>query len=85
MINKIQIKICLGSSCFSRGSSEMVKIVQKYISDRNIGNKVAFMGDHCTNNCSLGPNIRINGKIFNEITVDNITNILDLNLKDILT
>lgn len=84
MINKIQIKICLGSSCFSRGSSEMVKMVQKYIRDKNISNKVAFMGDHCTGNCCLGPNIRIDGKIFNEITVTNITDILDRNLKDIL-
>lgn len=80
MINKIQIKICLGSSCFSRGNNELVQKVKKYISVRNLESKVVFMGDHCSSNCSDGPNIRINGKVINRVTVDNIDGVLDKNL-----
>jgi len=83
MINKVQIKICLGSSCFSRGNNELVKMVQKYIRNANLEGKVAFMGDHCTGNCNDGPNIRIGGKHFISVSSENIIEILDANLKDL--
>ena len=84
MINKIQIKICLGSSCFSRGNKEMVNMVHKYIRSKNIEDKVAFSGDHCTNECLQGPNIRIGGKMINGVSKENIEKLLNDNLKDIL-
>jgi NADH:ubiquinone oxidoreductase subunit E len=84
MIKKVQIKICLGSSCFSRGNQELVGVVQKYLRARNIEDKVAFTGDHCSKECLQGPNIRIDGKVFKGITEDNIYDVLDKNLKDIL-
>lgn len=83
MINKVQIRICLGSSCFSRGNNELVKQVQKYIRHANLEGKVAFMGDHCTGNCNEGPNIRIAGKLINGITPENIAGILEANLKEL--
>ena len=84
MINKTQIKICLGSSCFSRGNRELVEVVQKYIRANNIEDKVAFSGDHCTSVCHDGPNIRIAGRLISNVTLANIIAILDKNLKDIL-
>lgn len=81
MINKIQIKICLGSSCFSRGNKELIKIVQKYIESNNLESKVAFSGDHCTSNCLEGPNLRIDGKLISQVSIDNVQEILDENLK----
>lgn len=84
MINKIQIKICLGSSCFSRGNKDMVNRVHKYIRLKNIEDRVAFSGDHCTSDCPQGPNIRINGRIIHDVTEENIEKLLDENLNDIL-
>jgi NADH:ubiquinone oxidoreductase subunit E len=83
MINKVQIKICLGSSCFSRGNKEVIAIVQRYIRTKNLEDKVAFSGDHCTGECQHGPNIRISGKLITNISVENIGDILDKNLQEI--
>ena len=84
MINKTQIKICLGSSCFSRGNRELLTAVRKFIRVRKIDDKVAFCGDHCANACHLGPNIRIGGKLINNVSLENITEILEKNLQAIL-
>lgn len=84
MINKIQIKICLGSSCFSRGNKGLVEAVRKYIRIKNIDDKVAFSGDHCSDFCQQGPNIRIAGRLISNVSLKNITAIMDENLQDIL-
>jgi NADH:ubiquinone oxidoreductase subunit E len=83
MINKTQIKICLGSSCFSRGNRDIVKQVQKFIADNELDDKVALRGDHCFNDCHQGPNIRIAGKLVYGITNENLISILNEHLKDL--
>jgi NADH:ubiquinone oxidoreductase subunit E len=84
MINKTIIKVCLGSSCFSRGSKELTRVIKKFIIKNRLEDKVFFSGDHCFDKCSEGLNIRINGKIFQHVNIENITGILEEELKDIL-
>jgi NADH:ubiquinone oxidoreductase subunit E len=84
MLNKKIIKLCHGSSCFSRGNKELVGVIQQFIRSNNIEDKVAFSGDHCFEICSEGPNIRINGKLFQHISLENIKDILKNELSDIL-
>lgn len=84
MLKKRIIKICLGSSCFSRGNNELISIVQKYIRQHQIEDKVEFKGDHCCNECIQGPNLKIEGKSFHEVTKESIIEILDKELSDLL-
>lgn len=84
MVNKAIIKICLGSSCFSRGSKELIAAIRKFIIKHRLEDRVSFSGDHCFDMCSDGLNIRINGKIFQHVDAENITRILEKELKDIL-
>ncbi|MBN1117724.1 MAG: (2Fe-2S) ferredoxin domain-containing protein [Bacteroidales bacterium] len=84
MLKKRLIKICLGSSCYSRGNRELVPIVQKYIQRKNLEDKVEFSGDHCFEECSNGPNIRIDGRLFQQVNKENIQIILEEQLKDLI-
>jgi NADH:ubiquinone oxidoreductase subunit E len=84
MLNKRKIKICLGSSCFSRGNNELVSIVEKYIRNKHIEDKVEFSGDHCCNECIQGPNFRVGGKVFHQVTKESILQILDKELGELL-
>ncbi|NMC41744.1 MAG: (2Fe-2S) ferredoxin domain-containing protein [Bacteroidales bacterium] len=77
---KSEIEICLGSSCFSRGNKEIVKIVQDFIGKQNPGIRVTLRGTRCTGHCSNGPNIVINGKIIEGISVSDIEEILSREL-----
>ncbi len=84
MLNKTQIQICLGSSCFSRGNQDLVDIIKKFIKKHHLENRVAFSGSHCSNMCEKGPNIRIAGRVIHNISKDNIELILNNNLKELM-
>lgn len=84
MLKKRVIKVCLGSSCYSRGNSMMISHVQKFIRVHALEDKVEFSGEHCRNECVQGPNIRINGKVFRQADIDSIDELLNKELGELL-
>lgn len=72
MQNKREIKICLGSSCFSRGNKEILQIIQTFLREHKLENKVYFHGAHCFSNCENGPIVQIDDKIYENVNQDNI-------------
>jgi NADH:ubiquinone oxidoreductase subunit E len=84
MNHRREIVICLGSSCFSRGNKNLLKIIQRFISHNGLSEKVLFRGDHCFDHCIDGPNIKIGGRIFNHVNEENIQNILKESLQDLI-
>jgi len=80
MDNKIEITICLGSSCFSRGNKTILKTVTDYINEHNLAEKVFFHGARCFGKCDRGPVMQINDKEFTGVTPDNIADILKSNI-----
>ena len=53
------IKICMGSSCFARGNSKNLQIIQNFIEKNHLDAEIQLTGLRCCNNCSKGPNITI--------------------------
>ena len=77
MIEKKELVICLGSSCFARGNKQMVHIVKKYLDDHQLTHKVNFKGKHCFGNCEHGPGFMVNDNRYNQVDKDKIINILE--------
>ncbi|MFO7723283.1 MAG: NAD(P)H-dependent oxidoreductase subunit E [Bacteroidales bacterium] len=73
----IQIRICLGSSCFSRGNRSMVKIVKDYLKAHQLEDIVDFRGGHCFGTCHMGPFIEINGTIHEKLDEQILLKLLD--------
>lgn len=84
MNHRREIIICLGSSCFARGNRNMLKTIQRYITQHGLSDKVLFKGDHCFGECNIGPNLKIGGRIYNEVSEENIHHILTESLQDLL-
>ena len=84
MNHRREIIICLGSSCFSRGNKNLLKIIQRFVTHHGLTEKVFFRGDHCFGECSEGPNIKIGGKVFNRVSEDNVQQILQESLGDLI-
>lgn len=76
-MSKTLIKICLGSSCFSRGNNNYLEVVKKFIADNNLKEKVDFRGELCSGNCKHGPVMKIDGQIFHEIDQNSVLKILN--------
>lgn len=64
---KIEVTICLGSSCFSRKNREVVAALQDYLKSNYLSNKVLLKGGHCFGKCKQGPVMCISGNIYTEI------------------
>lgn len=73
---KIQIEICMGSSCFSRGNSDNLQAIKDFLEKHNLDDKVDLRGSLCQGECKYGPNIVINGKRYNEVDRGSVIDIL---------
>jgi NADH:ubiquinone oxidoreductase subunit E len=76
-INKKEVVICLGSSCFARGNKQLVRIVNDYLRDRNLMNVVRFHGERCFGQCAVGPSLKLEGIIKERLDEDSIIAMLD--------
>lgn len=74
---KTEIAICLGSACFARGNNRTRKVIEDYIRNNGLWDKVIFRGGRCFNHCQQGPVMKIDEKIYDKITELNVTEILD--------
>ena len=77
MNRRFEVQICLGSSCFSRGNKEVVQFIKEYLRKNHLGDKVVFKGARCLSHCSNGPNLVINGKIIEGVSLALAEKILD--------
>ena len=77
MSKRIEMQICLGSSCFSRGNKEVVLFIRDYLKKNHLDDKVIFKGARCMGRCSNGPNLNINGSIIEDVTISKIESILE--------
>lgn len=71
-----EITICMGSSCFSRGNSVIAQMIQDFIRDNNLENEVEIRGCLCTGECRQGPNIRIDGKLYSQVSPGSLNDLL---------
>lgn len=77
-MKKIQIKVCMGSSCFSRGNNKTVEVIEKFIEENKdkIPIEIELYGTLCMNECAKGPVVIINGKEYFGVTPESIIDLL---------
>jgi NADH:ubiquinone oxidoreductase subunit E len=83
MAREIEMHICLGSSCFSRGNKDVVIFIKEYLRKNHLDDKVIFKGARCMGHCSNGPNLQINDVIKEGVTLSTIEGILEQELAKI--
>lgn len=66
---RIEIKICMGSSCHLKGSYEIVERLKKYFENEK---QISLKGSLCMNNCTNGVCIEINGVKYSKISLENL-------------
>jgi NADH:ubiquinone oxidoreductase subunit E len=83
MAQRVEMQICLGSSCFSRGNREVVAFIREYLKKNHLDDRIIFKGARCMNLCSKGPNLKINERIIEGVTISRIEGILEKEFGDI--
>ena len=72
-----EIRICMGSSCFSRGNKHTLQVIQQYLRDHQLEKDVILKGNHCFGECSNGPTVKIGNKVFEHVNRETILEILE--------
>ena len=77
MAQRVEMHICLGSSCFSRGNKDVVMFIKDYMRKNHLEDKFIFKGARCMGHCSNGPNIIINDELIEGVNLSKIESILE--------
>jgi NADH:ubiquinone oxidoreductase subunit E len=72
----VEIAICLGSSCFARGNSENLGILEKYAQSHGAGVSIRLTGQLCQDQCQDGPNLMIGGELHHNVTAARLRELL---------
>lgn len=72
----IEIVVCLGSSCFARGNSENLAILNKYAQSHGANISIRLTGRLCQDQCKLGPNLTIGGEVHHSVTAARLRELL---------
>jgi NADH:ubiquinone oxidoreductase subunit E len=75
-VEPVEIVICLGSSCFARGNSQNLAVIEEFVASHNLKASIRMSGKLCQDDCKLGPNLTVAGKTHHEVTPAKLRQIL---------
>ena len=65
----ITIQICIGSSCHLKGAPEIVRLLQKYITDNSCEDRIALTGTLCAGRCNRdGVTVTVGDDVYTGVT-----------------
>ena len=74
---KLNITVCMGSSCFARGNQQNLEFLEAYIQEHEVDADIELSGARCENKCAFGPNILINVKEYHSVDENKLKDILE--------
>lgn len=75
------IKICVGSSCHLKGSSEIVRLLTEEIEKRHLEDEIALAGSFCLGKCNRsGVTVQLDEEIHTGITSENFREFFENNV-----
>ncbi|MDD3593622.1 MAG: hypothetical protein PHX18_03240 [Candidatus Gastranaerophilales bacterium] len=75
-MEKIQVKVCLGTTCFVMGSSNLQELME--LVPAKYGDKVEVSGSPCLSKCNIdweysrAPYVTVNNEVVFEATVEKV-------------
>ena len=79
------IQICVGSSCYLKGSAEIVELLQKAVAEHQLENDVTLSGCFCIGKCNrVGVTVQVDDEIHVGITKENFYDFFNTKVIDAL-
>lgn len=82
---KVNVKVCLGTTCFVMGSSNLQELIE--LVPKKYGDDVYVAGSPCLGLCSIdwefskAPYVKVNNEVIKEATVEKVLAAIDRELK----
>jgi len=81
MSPEVEIVICMGSSCFARGNAENLRVLKEYLEHNQLTAAIQLRGQLCHAQCTNGPNLTIQGRMFNGVSPASLVPLLEAEFK----
>jgi len=84
MSEKVSVKVCLGTTCFVMGSSNLQELIETV--PKKYGDRVDVAGVPCLGLCSIdwefskAPYVKVDDEVIKEATVDKVLSAIDKRL-----
>jgi NADH-quinone oxidoreductase subunit G len=77
---KLEITVCFGTSCYLKGSQNIMKAILDYVEKNNLLEKISVKASFCFEKCGRGPVVDIGGNVIEhctkEMAIDTISKII---------
>jgi NADH-quinone oxidoreductase subunit G len=67
---KVDVSVCLGTSCFLRGSESLLRGLTRHAEENHLENLVDIRGHFCFEKCDCGPSVTVNGTHMEQCTIE---------------
>ena len=75
------IKVCVGSSCHLKGSSDIIALLQEGVETHQLAERVTLMGSFCIGKCNrIGVTVQIDDETHVGITKENFKEFFSKNV-----
>jgi NADH:ubiquinone oxidoreductase subunit E len=72
----VDVTICLGSSCFARGNSKNLALLEEYARRHQPNVAIHLIGNLCQEQCREGPNVKIGATSYHHVTAEKLCELL---------
>jgi NADH:ubiquinone oxidoreductase subunit E len=70
------ISVCVGSSCYLKGSYAVVSEFQRLIEEKELQDQFDLKAEFCQGNCMNAPCVRIGDRLLTKVTPQDVESIL---------
>ncbi len=68
----VTIQVCVGSSCFIRGSKKIIAEIERLTAEFQLEDKILLKGCFCHDKCTGGVTIMVGEKLFTGLTPEDV-------------
>lgn len=66
------VQVCVGSSCYIKGSQDIIELLKKAVADHHLEDEVTLAGSFCTGKCNrIGVSVTVDDEVSTGITKEN--------------
>ena len=79
------VQVCIGSSCYLKGSEEIVRLFESAIAEHHIEDEVVLTGSFCIGRCNRqGVTVQINDDVHVGVTTEIFREFFEKNILDVI-
>lgn len=64
----VTVLVCLGSSCYVRGSEQIAATFERLIEKEGLQSQVDLRGSLCMEHCAMGVSVRVGERVYHQLS-----------------